>query len=730
MGLADDVRSLMRVALEGYTDQYGLGSMTAAAYDTAWVSMVTKTVNGEKQWLFPECFGYILSAQSEEGGWWIGSDAQIDGILNTASSLLALKRHQTQPLQLRHDSSDMETRVQKATRSLRAQLTTWDVSSTDHVGFEIIVPAMLTFLEQEDPMLVFDFASKRELMAINQKKLSRFRPEFLYGPRRFTALHSLEAFIGKLDFDRVQHHKVHGSMLGSPSSTAAYLMHVSNWDEESESYLRHVIKYAAGRGSGGVPSAFPSTHFEITWMLSTLVRGGFTHDDLEGPELTKMLGILKRSFDTEKGILGFAPFFEPDVDDTAKTITSLNMLGQAASPRSMIRVFEVETHFCTYAGERDPSPTANCNALLALLHQPDVSLYSAEIQKLAKFLCEVWWNTDGRIADKWNTCYLYPSVLIVEAFSDLLRFAEQDKLPGVLDQASRSRLAVALFQACLRPLLDQKADGSWNGSVEETAYGVLILSEARRVCFFDALRGPVDDAIARGVSFLESAKKSPANYIWVEKVSYASPVLTESYRLAALRAASNSVPPPPPPSTTTGIIGASIWQGLPSAASTEQHAKLFVQADLFRAHPEWELLGSAIETALLEPLLRDRLRHGSCQGGGGDDSGGAPHDDDDDSRFAHLVLLFWTSVNNRARTFASAARVFETSLLSVLSWRLERAVKTSPVPVFQDRMPELRQLVYNAVTESPTGAGDPEGYTSILNGTHATLSRLLTGQMG
>ena len=103
-------------------------------------------------------------------------------------------------------------------------------------------------------------------MTINKNKLSRFRPEFLYGPRRFTALHSLEAFIGNLDFDKVKHHKVYGSMLGSPSSTAAYLMHASEWDDESEDYIRHVIKFAAGRGSGGVPSAFPSTHFEITWV--------------------------------------------------------------------------------------------------------------------------------------------------------------------------------------------------------------------------------------------------------------------------------------------------------------------------------------------------------------------------------------------------------------------------------------------------------------------------------
>lgn len=265
--LAGDAKSLIRTALENYTDKYGLGAMSVAAYDTAWVAMVTKVVDGQKQWLFPECFEYVLSTQSEEdGGWTIGKGAQIDGILNTAGPLLALKRHQAEPLQLKHDAKDIASRIERATSSLRAQLAAWDVSTTEHVGFEIIVPAMLELLEKEDASLVFEFDSKKHLMKINNAKLSRFRPEFLYGPRRFTALHSLESFIGKLDFDKVKHHRVHGSMLGSPSSTAAYMMHSSEWDDESEEYIRHVIKFAAGRGSGAVPSAFPSTHFEITWV--------------------------------------------------------------------------------------------------------------------------------------------------------------------------------------------------------------------------------------------------------------------------------------------------------------------------------------------------------------------------------------------------------------------------------------------------------------------------------
>ena len=109
-----------------------------------------------------------------------------------------------------------------------------------------------------------------------------------------------------------------------------------------------------------------------------------------------------------------APSFEADVDDTAKAISCLNVLGRPVSPESMIQTFEADTHFRTYAGERDPSCTANSNALLALLHQPDVSLYSNQILKITKFLCDYWWTSDGRIEDKWVCCRMCRKILIYE----------------------------------------------------------------------------------------------------------------------------------------------------------------------------------------------------------------------------------------------------------------------------------------------------------------------------
>ncbi len=79
-------------------------------------------------------------------------------------------------------------------------------------------------------------------------------------------IHLLEDFVGHIKFDRVAHHKVFGSIIRPPSSTAAYLINTSRYNGEAEVYLKYVIKSAARKGKGGAPSVYPFTHFEYFWV--------------------------------------------------------------------------------------------------------------------------------------------------------------------------------------------------------------------------------------------------------------------------------------------------------------------------------------------------------------------------------------------------------------------------------------------------------------------------------
>lgn len=149
-------------------------------------------------------------------------------------------------------------------------LNEWEVGKCNSVGYEVLVPSLLGLLE--DQGLYFDFPSKELLLRIRDKKLAKIRPDLLYGGKHFALLHSLEAFHGWSEFDvnRIAHHKIDGSIMASPSATTSYMMRSETWDEEAEAYLRLVISNGHGKSSGGVPSAYPSTNFEIIWESTKL----------------------------------------------------------------------------------------------------------------------------------------------------------------------------------------------------------------------------------------------------------------------------------------------------------------------------------------------------------------------------------------------------------------------------------------------------------------------------
>ena len=96
-----------------------------------------------------------------------------------------------------------------------------------------------------------------------------------------------------------------------------------------------------------------------------------------------------------------APHVGADADDTAKTILALNLLGCSTSPRTLLQEFEDKTHFKTYQQERDPSFSANCNVLNALLHVENPSDYTPQIAKTLEFLCDTFRSSDKTVRDKW-----------------------------------------------------------------------------------------------------------------------------------------------------------------------------------------------------------------------------------------------------------------------------------------------------------------------------------------
>jgi hypothetical protein len=265
----DQIRILLAKLADECTTQDGLGYMSPSIYDSAWLSMVqTREGTETGTWLFPECFQFVLDHQLESGGW-AAYASPVDGILNTAAACLALKKR----IKVYPAETGWVYRSQRAEEALRRMLADWDIGCSDQVGFEILVTQHLTLLEEVG--VVLDFPHLSSLRTMRNAKLAKLPPSSVYlAPS--TLYHSLEALIGYIDFDQVSCWKEpNGSMMSSPSSTAAYLMHASSWDHDAEAYLRNVVKYGTGKGNGGVPCAWPTTIFELTWVSSINHPGFF-----------------------------------------------------------------------------------------------------------------------------------------------------------------------------------------------------------------------------------------------------------------------------------------------------------------------------------------------------------------------------------------------------------------------------------------------------------------------
>jgi len=219
--------------------------------------------------LFPSSFQCICDTQGESGGW-EGGDP-IDEIVNTMACLLAMKRHHKAEMSEDEDDisklTELAEKIDKAKDFLVAKFSDRKPSNTEGVAFDILIPSMLDLLEVEG--LQLRFPNSEELRQRNQTRMSKINFSVLY---RYPSaiLHSLESFIGAIDFDKMSHHLQDGGMMASPSSTAAYLMNASTWDDNAERYLRDAVENGRRIAEGMVTNVFPISTFEFAWVYSAM----------------------------------------------------------------------------------------------------------------------------------------------------------------------------------------------------------------------------------------------------------------------------------------------------------------------------------------------------------------------------------------------------------------------------------------------------------------------------
>ncbi|KAJ6538111.1 hypothetical protein B0H19DRAFT_1270474 [Mycena capillaripes] len=657
--LYSEANNLLATLLSGNNPCYGLGNMSPSIYDTAWVSMISKN----NDWLFPSAFQYLLDHQNPYSGGWESPSSNTDSILNTLSALLSMKLHS-------NNDSALSDRLHKAKQCLAAQLNSWDISTAERVGFEITVPTMLSLLNEQG--IDFSFPELSHLMKLNAAKLSKLSSQMIYQDRT-TILYSLEGLIGRLEFDKLAHHKRNGSFMASPSSTAAYLMHASRWDDECEAYLREVLSRCELNGKGSVPCAWPTTFFELSWIVCNLRDGGFDFTGLDRVHLLEISVILEKGIEAGNGTVGFASGVGEDADDSAKVLTALHHLGIHKSVAPLCAAFELESHFQCYPYERNPSISVQCHVLSALLEEVVVSetakngdaepgsceeKLSRSILKVVSFITEAWWTTNGEIVDKWNDSPYYVLLLIAQSLSKFMLLFNKGQFAETPEILVQTKAPIALFQILIRILQGQRSDGSW-GSCEETAYALISLTKLASLPFISIMHDTIQMAVHSGRDFLTlslTPKQDTGDEIclWIDKINYRIPPISYSYILAALHA---TLAPVLNSASVFGELGRLIF--IPTKR-VQEFLHLYRQLPLLGDCKDWQLLAYAAEGFLYIPML-DEVR-GTGFGRDSERVEKGPYE---------YIPVTWTSANAMTKRYSSPRRCFVLMAISVIFYQVD-----------------------------------------------------------
>jgi hypothetical protein len=296
-------------------------------------------------------------------------------------------------------------------------------------------------------------------------------------------------------------------------------------------------------------------------------------------------------------------------------------------------------------------------------------------------------------------------MLLAQAFTDLLALADQSSFREK-DHDLLSRIYITLVQCCVRVMLKQSNNGSWEDSIEQTSYGIAVLAEALRLSCFQGLHDQLTKLVDAAVHFLVNAPPaSSGDYIWIEKVTYKSPFLTQSYKLAALK---------------LGMRSEDHTVGLPAKVS-QKYIGLFRQMPLFSGVPEWQLHASNIESALFSPMCRTlRLEIFSRK-------------DMEEDKYFDMIPFIWTACNNYSQAFASANFLYELMIVSFLNFQADEFMEVVAGHHFKGNISGLRRLIdeicLGDAYSVPLSFSPPPTVTTIPNSTTVDVPEDVSGPL-
>lgn len=266
-------------------------------------------------------------------------------------------------------------------------------------------------------------------------------------------------------------------------------------------------------------------------------------------------------------------------------------------------------------------------------------------------------------------------MLLTQAFSTLLRQWDKGKLTSLPAKLVDERVPVVLTQTLAKTIYQQSAEGSWgNHSCEVTAYAILTLVCLVNMPQIHLLEPRVMSAIEKGKKYLGSNKRQwkDPGYVWVEKVTYSSAILSETYCLAAM-----SVVPSPYEWTSVAKKSAGA-----QARAIYKHAQFFQTLPIFnqRQAVDWITITSMVESFLFVPKLRQNTLDIF------------PRDEKAEKSYLEYIPFTWVGCRNLGRN-TNPWVLWEMMILSKLNYQADAYMESVVGPLCEENLPVVIEII-------------------------------------
>ncbi|KAK9074296.1 hypothetical protein SSX86_006893 [Deinandra increscens subsp. villosa] len=235
--------------------------LSVSSYDTAWVAMVPSP-SSPKSPCFPECLNWLMDNQLDDGSWGLLHQNHPfpllkDTLSSTLASIVALRKWNVGERQIKKGLCFIESNLASAT----------DKNEPSPFGFDIIFPHMLKYAKDLNINIPLKQKYLSLMLHVRELELKRCHIK-----ETTSYLAYISEGLGNFyDLNMVMKYQMkNGSILNSPSTTAAALIHHQN--SRCLDYLTSLLE----KFGTAVPTIYPLDLYARLYMVDQLERLGIT----------------------------------------------------------------------------------------------------------------------------------------------------------------------------------------------------------------------------------------------------------------------------------------------------------------------------------------------------------------------------------------------------------------------------------------------------------------------